>query len=134
MHYRFDGTRGVSILSPRLDNFFSQYFALYKKYGISVAVDQYDVKSDTISVCLETFPTRQAMSAGFVAIYGARSTPAWLKKIRDRYFVEQRLHRTWDMSRAADRSAREASAAWNAHIVENGVDINGKRYKLVEDI
>ena len=132
MRYSFGGDPHSDIESERLDNLFAQYFALCRKYGVSIEVDKYDWAPNSISVRMETFPTRKAFDATHVTINGGRLIPAWLSEIRDRFYVEKRSSRTHDMTTRDGRAAKQAADAWNVFIIENGIEICGKRYKLVE--
>ena len=132
MRYSFGGDSQIDIESERLDNLFAQYFLLCRKYGVSVEVDNYDWAPESISVRMETFPTRKAFDATHVTINGGRSIPEWLNKIRVRFYVEKRLERTFDMRTSSGRADKQAADAWNVFIIENGIEISGKRYKLVE--
>lgn len=133
MRYSFGGHSNITIESWRLDNLFAQYFALCRKYGVSIEVDNYDWRPMSISVRMETFPTRKAFDAKHITINGGRSIPAWLNKIRDRFYVEKRRRRTYDMTTVDGRADKQGADAWNTFIIENGIEINGKRYKLVEE-
>ena len=73
MRYSFGGDSQIDIESERLDNLFAQYFLLCRKYGVSIEVDNYDWAPKSISVRMETFPTRKAFDATHVTINGGIS-------------------------------------------------------------